>query len=191
MCQEGETFLVIIFNDYCSLFHLKKSLVVGLYELPNKVQFIQRFPQLHIIRLTIIASTHSFPNILCPVPLDGPIPWKVHRGSVLPAIIYLQQSVYWNGIQPSNSIFSMKHSLSLQIHITHFLLRILIIAFCLFNFWSLPCNTTYMTHNILFGETLGSLESQSLGGVTIYFSFLYLADLAYYARYYYTVTKVC
>lgn len=160
MCQEGKAFLVIIFNDYYSLFHLKKkSLVVGPYEPPNKVQFIQRSPQLGIIRLAITAS-----KLISKHTLSSPSGWShsLNRKSTQQLLQrfcstsnHLSPTIfYWNGTQPSTTIFSTKHSLSLQIHITHFLLGILIIAFSLFNFWSFPCHTTYMAHNILFGGNI-------------------------------------
>lgn len=99
MCQEGETFLVIIFNDYCSLFHLKKSLVVGLYKLPNKVQFIQRSPQLHIIRLTIIASNTHFQTYSVQSLWMVPFPEKYTE------VLFYQQSSIFNNLSTEKAFY--------------------------------------------------------------------------------------
>lgn len=93
MCQEEKAFLVIIFNDYYSLFHLKKkSLVVGPYELPNKVQFIQRSPQLGIIRLAITASKPHFQTYSVQSLWMVPFPEQEKYTAVAPEVLFYQQS---------------------------------------------------------------------------------------------------
>lgn len=68
-----------------------------------------------------------------------------------------------NSTQPSTTIFSIEHSLILQIHINHIHFAILIIFSFSLNFWSLSWHTTYL------GNHLGFLESWSLGRVIMPF----------------------
>lgn len=100
----------------------KKSLVVAPYDLPNKVEFIQ-------IRLAITTPKTHLQTYSVQSHWLVPFPGYNHtvvcfRGSDLPGIFCLPWFVYWNGIQPSTTIVSIEHSLSLQIHINHFLLAV-------------------------------------------------------------------